>query len=72
MSNHQHLLSVNGKFSNITRADLLQEADRFGVRRPLDLIADIQAALESWSRFAAEAGLGDKTVQAIVGEFVMV
>ena len=66
---YQHLLSVNGKFSNITRADLLQEADRFGVRRPLDLIADVQAALESWPRFAAEAGLGGKIVEAIAGEF---
>lgn len=66
---YQHLLSVNGKFSNITRADLLQEADRFGVRRPLDLIADVQAALESWPRFAAEAGLGGKMVEAIAGEF---
>lgn len=65
----QHLMSVNGKFSNITRADLLQEADRFGVRRPLDLIADVRAALDNWPRFAAEAGLGAKTVEAIAGEF---
>lgn len=65
----QHLLGINGKFSNITRADLLQEADRFGVRRPLDIIADVRAALESWPRFAAEAGLANKTVEAIAGEF---
>ena len=38
------------------------------MRRPLDLIADIQAALESWPRFAAEAGLDGKTVEAIAGE----
>jgi serine/threonine-protein kinase HipA len=69
---YQHLLGVNGKFSNITRADLLQEADRFGVRRPLDIIADVRAALESWPRFAAEAGLGAKTVEAIAGEFEQV
>ncbi|MFA6902060.1 MAG: type II toxin-antitoxin system HipA family toxin [Gallionellaceae bacterium] len=66
---YQHLMSVNGKFSNITRADLLQEADRFGVRRPLDLIADVKAALDNWPGFAAEAGLGAKTVEAIAGEF---
>lgn len=66
---YQHLLNVNGKFSNITRADLLQEADRFGVRRPLDLIAEVRAALDNWPSFAAEAGLGAKTVEAIVGEF---
>jgi serine/threonine-protein kinase HipA len=66
---YQHLMSVNGKFSNITRADLLQEADRFGVRRPLDLIADVRAALDSWPRLAAEANLGGKTVESIAGEF---
>ena len=65
----QHLLGVNGKFSNITRADLLQEADRFGVRRPLDIIADVRAALDYWPAFAAEAGLGVKTVEAIAAEF---
>jgi serine/threonine-protein kinase HipA len=66
---YQHLLGVNGKFNNITRADLLQEADRFGVRRPQDIIADVGAALESWPRFAAEAGLGAKVVEVIAGEF---
>lgn len=66
---YQHLMSVNGKFSNITRADLLQEADRFGVRRPLDLIADVKAALDNWPGYAAEAGLGAKTVEGIAGEF---
>lgn len=65
----QHLLGVNGKFSNITRADLLQEADRFGVRRPMDLIADVKAALENWPMFAAEAGLRAGTIEAIAGEF---
>lgn len=66
---YQHLMSVNGKFNNITRADLMQEADRFGVRRPLDLIADVKAALKAWPRFAAEAGLGAKTVEGIAAEF---
>lgn len=66
---YQHLMSVNGKFSNITRADLLQEADRFGVRRPLALIADVKAALDNWPRLAAEAGLGRMAVEAIAAEF---
>jgi len=45
------------------------KAGRFGVRRSQDLIADVRAALESWPRFAAEAGLGGETVEAIAGEF---
>jgi len=66
---YQHLMSVNGKFSNITRADLLREADRFGVRRPQDLIADVKAALDNWPGFAADAGLAAKPAEAIAGEF---
>ena len=66
---YQHRLGVNGKFSNITRADLLREADRFGVRRPLGLIADVRAALERWPAFAAEAGLGANTVEGIARKF---
>jgi NADPH-dependent 2,4-dienoyl-CoA reductase/sulfur reductase-like enzyme len=52
-------MSVNGKFAGITRADLLAEADRFGVRRPQDALKDIRAALDQWPDFAKQAGLGD-------------
>jgi len=38
-----HLMSVNGSFKDITRADLLAEADRFGVRRANDLLADVRS-----------------------------
>src|SRR5580693_4717438 len=57
----QHLMSVNGKFKDITRADLLAEADRFGVRRPNDLLAEVRAAVENWPSHARKAGLGDRT-----------
>jgi serine/threonine-protein kinase HipA len=56
---YQHLLSVNGKSSGITRADLLAEADRFGVRRPQDALKDARAALDRWPEFAKQAGLGE-------------
>jgi serine/threonine-protein kinase HipA len=65
----QHLMSVNGKFDDIARADLLAEADRFGVRRPNDLIADIRAALENWSTHAKEAGLNQATSDKVAREF---
>lgn len=66
---YQHLMSVNGKFSAITRADLLLEAERFGVRRPLNLLADARAALESWQKFAKEAGLIATTADSIAADF---
>jgi serine/threonine-protein kinase HipA len=54
---YQHLMSVNGKFQDITRGDLLEVADRFGVRKPQDALADVRAAMDNWSSFAADAGI---------------
>ena len=65
----QHLMSVNGKFKDITRADLLAEADRFGVRRPNDLLAEVRAAVENWPSHARKAGLGDRTANAVAADF---
>jgi serine/threonine-protein kinase HipA len=66
---YQHLLSVNGRFSGITRADLLVEADRFGVRRPLDALADVRAALDAWPGFARQAGLAEPAISAVGSDF---
>ena len=55
---YQHLMSVNGKFEDITREDLLVEADRFSVRRAKDLLTDVRGVLENWTRYANEAKLG--------------
>ena len=65
----QHLMSVNGKFKDITRADLLAEADRFGVRRPNDRLAEVRAAVENWPSHAREAGLSDATANAVAADF---
>jgi serine/threonine-protein kinase HipA len=62
-------MSVNGRFSGIARADLLAEADRFGVRRPLDALADVRAALDAWPAFARAAGLGDRIIADICADF---
>ena len=66
---YQHLMSVNGKFDDITRADLLMEADRFGVRRPTDLMADVRAAVENWPSFAKEAGLSNSASARVAADF---
>lgn len=65
----QHLMSVNGKFKDITRADILAEADRFGVRRPNDLLAEVRAAVENWPSHARKAGLSDATANAVAADF---
>jgi serine/threonine-protein kinase HipA len=67
---YQHLMSVNGRFRDIGRNDLLVEADRFGVRRPQSMLADVQAAIDSWPAFAKEAGLVASTQDSIAADFV--
>lgn len=52
---HQHLLSVNGKFKNFAVADLLAEADRFGVGTARRVIEAVRAAILCWPQFAQQA-----------------
>ncbi len=66
---YQHLMSVNGKFKDIARADILMEAERFGVSRPGDLLDGVRAALGDWPRFSKEAGLSDSASQRVAADF---
>jgi serine/threonine-protein kinase HipA len=66
---YQHLMSMNGRFDDIRRTDLLLEADRFGVRRPQDLLADVRAALDEWPKFAREAGLSATSADQVTADF---
>ena len=66
---YQHLMSVNGKFDDIARADLLSDADRFGVRRPNDLLSEVRAAIDNWSSHAKEAGLSQAMTDKVARDF---
>jgi serine/threonine-protein kinase HipA len=52
---YQHLMSVNGKFSGITRDDLLILADRFEIGTASKLLAEVKRAVEAWPEFAQQA-----------------
>lgn len=54
---HQHLMSVNGKFGEITRADCMALADRFGIGEGAAILDLIRETVESWPTFAKEAGV---------------
>jgi serine/threonine-protein kinase HipA len=66
---YQHLMSVDGRFKEIARADLMLEADRFGVSRPGDLLEDVRTALESWPEFSKDAGLSDSVSGRVATDF---
>lgn len=66
---YQHLMSVNGKFSDITRADLLAVADRFQVPRARSVIRSVTSAVARWQEFSAEAGVGAEQATAMESTF---
>ncbi|HZZ56724.1 MAG TPA: type II toxin-antitoxin system HipA family toxin [Opitutaceae bacterium] len=67
-----HLLSVNGKFDGIGRADLLEVADRFTVPNAKDALSDVEGALARWREFAAAAGLPEDRTNEIAADFELV
>jgi len=68
----QHLMSVNGKFQDIMRENLLVEADRFGVSGPNDILDGVRAAVEKWRQFAAQAELSDSAADAVSKDFCLI
>jgi serine/threonine-protein kinase HipA len=62
---NQHLMSVNGKFANLNREDLLAEAERFGVGDAVKVLEQVKAAMRRWPEFAVEAGVSDEERDAI-------
>jgi serine/threonine-protein kinase HipA len=67
---NQHLMSVNGRFSEIGRSDLLAVADRFAIPSAKRAIAEVIDALDSWTDFAAHAGLPADVAERISKDFV--
>lgn len=62
---HQHLMSVNGKFSGFAQEDLLAVADRFAIGTASRVIDQVGKAIEAWPRYASEAGVSTKQMQYI-------
>ena len=68
----QHLLAVNGKFSGITRDDLLAVADRFGIGTAPQLLKHVSAAVAAWRDHAAQAKVRSADIEWIRGHHRLV
>lgn len=53
----QHSMGVQGKFTEITREDVLKTGKQMAVRNPEKLLACVLDAADSWSEFAQVANL---------------
>jgi serine/threonine-protein kinase HipA len=61
----QHLMGVNGKFTGITRADLLALADRFGIGTAPRVLDVVGKAVAAWPEFGRQAGVDDGKIESI-------
>jgi serine/threonine-protein kinase HipA len=66
---YQHLMSVNGKFRDINRADLEAVGDRFLVPDYRGIIKQLLAVIQRWPEFAAAAGLPPGEASRIEQDF---
>jgi serine/threonine-protein kinase HipA len=61
----QHLMAVNGKFAGITRADLLEIANRFGIGSASKVCKQVGDAVTAWPDFAARSGVNEPEIKRI-------
>ena len=62
---YQHLMSVNGKFTDISRDDLMVVADEFGVGTAPKVLEQVADAISAWPEFAGEAKVSDAEIKRI-------
>jgi serine/threonine-protein kinase HipA len=58
-------LSVNGKRTNITRADFLEVAKQMNIKKAGSIIDQVNDAVQSWSRYAKETNVNPTLKKAI-------
>jgi serine/threonine-protein kinase HipA len=68
---NQHLMSVNGKFKDITYLDLLAVADRFAIGTAPQVIDRVRSSLERWAEFAERAGVPEKETHDREGQLLL-
>ncbi|MBL7934517.1 MAG: type II toxin-antitoxin system HipA family toxin [Bacteroidia bacterium] len=61
----QHALSINGKRTDITKADLLEVAKQMNVKKAETIIKQIAEVVSHWNHYAGEVQLDKKLKQAI-------
>jgi serine/threonine-protein kinase HipA len=70
MWTYQHLMSVNGKFKNISWSDMEQAGERFGIPSKREVYGQVAAALARWPEFAEVAGLPQQHAAQIQKDFI--
>ena len=64
-----HQMSINGKFDEITRDDLLTFAHRNNIKEAANIIDEICEAVSHWSEMAKDCGVKQEIIDAIFPHF---
>jgi serine/threonine-protein kinase HipA len=62
---NSHQMSINGKRNGFERQDFLDVAKQFRIKKPLDVLAEVGAAVSRWSVIAEEVGIDPKRITTI-------
>jgi serine/threonine-protein kinase HipA len=65
----EHLMGVDGRFADVTRADLLGFADRHGIPYAKRILKEIRQAVARWPEFCGRAGIPAAVRDDIAGHF---
>ncbi len=68
----QQSLSVNGKRQGIDRQDLLQVAKQMSIKKPDEIIRQIESVLKLWPDHAAQCHVETRLQKAIAQTFLSV
>lgn len=60
-----HQSSINGKFDDFTKDDLLSVAKSFGIKKAKDIIEEVQTAVSKWNNIATELDIPKDKIQLI-------
>jgi len=61
----QHQMSINGKWTAITRADLMAVAANMHINRPEEIIEQVQDAVAAWPEAALKVSIPDDIMHTI-------
>jgi serine/threonine-protein kinase HipA len=60
-----HQMTVNGKFEEITSADLLSVAQGMNVRKAREILQEVRDGVAQWPRHAREAGINQARIDEV-------
>ncbi|MBW8324318.1 MAG: type II toxin-antitoxin system HipA family toxin [Prolixibacteraceae bacterium] len=62
---NEHQSSINGKYNNFTKDDLLEFAKKFGIKKANSILEEVITAVNQWSKIASEIEIPEEKIHYI-------